>query len=141
MLKLYEEDSDGNDIADVLDFVQNSIYEGHDYFDRENELVKRISDLRKDALRNREHFADALLYHASSQIKHGLFTIGKQLDRNVKCWILDCDWLCQNDGVLKKNRFMCEHCKYSERNASSANKLKSVRNKSLLRDGLWVKWC
>ena len=141
LLELYKADCKSDDISDILAYVANCILNGDNYFDREHEYGKRVSNLRKDALQIREHFADALLYHASVQIRHGLFTIGKQADKFVKCWIMDCDWLCKNDKVLKNNSYMCAHCKYSEKRQSSPSKLQSVKSRSLLKNGFWIEWC
>lgn len=122
------------DLCKALSYVQNHIKAGTEYFDRNNQNVQYIANLRADALYNKEHFADALLYQVTYNIKHGKFTISKERKKNcfLKCRIDSCDNLRVTDKVLSNSTFMCDHCKFNMANNTDIDKLLDLEKKSLL---------
>lgn len=112
-------------IAPVIKYVRECIENGVEYYDRNRPEVQSIISIKTDATTNKEHFADALLYHASSNIKHGRFTIAKAQDKKWRCWLLDCADL-QSRGTSRDYPYIdydCANCKFKMKECIKQEKL------------------
>lgn len=138
--ELYKEDGRDRNLLNVLGYVKKHIKDGTEYFDINNKYVKYIIDIRKDAGKNKEHFADALLYHATDKIKHGLFRISKESKKDcvLKCWTGTCDELRKNTKELSEKGFFCKNCKFRMKDAGSVNKLLDLNDDSLFCDSVFT---
>jgi len=122
---------DGKDIKleKAVEYVKDCIDNGKEYFDRNNKYVKYIIGLRKSEDKNKEHFADALLYNATKNIKHGLFTISKEEGGLGRCWLNG----CKEVAGTRKIEFQCKNCKYKMKNNNSIEKILDIDKNSLFK--------
>lgn len=134
--KLYKEDGRDGNLLNVLSYVKNHIKNGTEYFDRNNTYIQYVINIRKDAGKNKEHFTDALLYHATDEIKHGFFRISKESKKDciLKCWTSTCDEIRKNTKELSENGFFCKGCKFKMKDSHSVDKLFDLNDDSLFCD-------
>ena len=138
---LYKEDGKDTTLLETLDYVRNHILNGTEYYDRNNDNVQTVINIKPDANKNKEHFADALLMHVTRKIRNGKFEIRKKGSSGIiKCWTMDCDYLHNHVKDLKQDGYICNNCKYKMKNKSTVEKLKyfdetslnSINEKSIL---------
>ena len=133
LLELCEVDGKGRDIIktkglyDAVKYVRECIYNGEEYYTRKNEHVKYVIGLKADANRNKEHFADALLYQATRNLSHGKFMVSKEKNGFGKCWIADCDQI-----KMGSKEFNCSNCQYRMKGHCSLDKALDIDQNSLL---------
>lgn len=127
--ELCQIDSRDNKLSEVITYVKDCIDNGKEYYSRKNKHVQYVISIRQDADKNKEHFADALLYQATRNIKHGEFRISKEVNGLGKCWICG----CQQPLNIKNATFNCEHCCYRVKKQSTLEKLLDIDKNSLLR--------
>lgn len=127
-------DSNKPQLAGVLKYVRECINNHSEYYDRNRPEVQSVIQLRRDAQKNKEHFADALLYQATYAIKTGRFTISKEASKPLMCWIRDCQELSK---VGKQNRkyptqYDCDNCVFKMKGCNTIDKLIDLNNNSLI---------
>ena len=132
LYRLYKEDGKDIILLEVLDYVKNHILNGTEYYDRNNFNVQTLIDIKSDAGKNKEHFADALLMQITRRIQHGKFEIRKQGNSGItKCWTMECEYLHNHVQDLKQEGYICNNCKYKMKEQSSREKLVDLSNNSL----------
>lgn len=128
---LVDVDSNMQQLVGVLKYVRNCINNNTEYYDRKRQEVQCVISIKPDAQKNKEHFADALLFQATYAIKTGRFTISKKEEKPLLCWLLDCTHL---QGVKNKkypSKYDCDNCKFKMKNCNTLEKLIDLDNNSL----------
>ena len=129
---LYKEDGKDTILLETLDYVRNHILKGTEYYDRTNANVQIVVNMKPDANKNKEHFADALLMHVTRKIRNGKFEIRKKGTSGItKCWTMSCEYLHNHIKDLKQDGYICTHCKYKMKNKCTVEKLKYFDKSSL----------
>lgn len=122
------------DIADVLKYVNECIENNVEYYDKNNKHVQFIINIKNDAAFNKEHFADALLTHATMSIQYGFFTTTKEKGGLGKCWINSCNRMREAKNRNSANLiYNCRMCQFKMKDASDKQKLLDLNNHSILK--------
>lgn len=128
---MIRKDGKKTEFADVAQYIYSKIQNDEDYFNSDEPAIKVIVNQRKDALKNREHFADAALYSLTRTIRNGYFTIDKSKKNGLnKCWTMACDDIRQR--TRKDMTYTCNNCAFSKKECASKDKLDDLCERSCL---------
>lgn len=120
-------------LAGVIKYVRDCINNNIEYYDRNRPEVKDVINITQDAQKNKEHFADALLFQSTNAIKPGRFAISKRERKPILCWLHDCKKL-QLYGEENKSypsQYECNKCIFKMKNCNTIEKLLDLDNNSL----------
>lgn len=123
-------------IIDTLKFIQDSIKNGENYFNKKNkQIIDFIDFYGRDSGKNREHFANALLIEATKQLS-GRFKIiksGNCFSNQGACWLLNCDDVRRLIGNEYEVNNICRNrCKFKCKDCTTREKLIDLDNNSML---------
>lgn len=129
--KLVKIDSKAPELAEIIKYVRECIDSHIEYYDRNKSEVQYVINIKPDAKKNKEHFADALLFHSTQAIRNGRFTISKKAKKSMMCWILGCKELQEAQGRKYPSEYDCDHCKFKMKNCNTLEKLTDLNNNLL----------
>lgn len=124
------------EVIDVLEYVQNKLMHGEDYFGSNNIISAYIDYMNKRGviIKNRERFANILLTEVTNRIGYGWFRIiksGNAFDTVAKCWLKDCRDIGSSIEEKIKNNICNNKCNYICKGMSTRDKIIDLDNKSM----------
>lgn len=125
-------------VLDTLKFVNASITNYKDYYDRNNKVIDDfINYYKKDSGYNREHFANALLIEVTQTIGYR-FKIIKSGDcfyNQGACWLLNCEDIRKSMKNEYEINSICKNrCKFKCKDCVTKEKLVDLNNNSILKN-------